>query len=267
MFSSNRDAGKLISRYFGKITHLEARAKKERLSLVSDADEFAQDLIVNRIKKHFPKDHILAEERDLAKVSSSMKEGFLWIIDPLDGTINFLHGFPLFSVSVAVVFNGDVVLGSIFDPVRDEFFWAQKGKGAYLNKKKISVTKTKNIEDALMITGFAYDRATRAAFYLSFYEKFVRVAHDVRRTGSACIDLAWVASGRVEGFWEWNLNPWDVASGVVLVNEAGGDMTHFNGKPYSVFNTEETLATNGKVHKGCLKIISSIRAKHARSAK
>lgn len=254
-----QEAGQMLMRYFGNVGLAHASFKGGyAVNLVSRADAEAQNLIVNKIKKEFPQDLILAEEGDLAKLEYSARElarNFLWVIDPLDGTVNFLHGYPLFAVSIALIWGGQPVAGAIFDPTHKELFWAQKSRGAVLNGKRIFVTKTAKLADSLMVTGFAYDRREKADFYLSYYKRFLSIAHDVRRTGSACIDLAWLAAGRYDGFWELHLNPWDVAAGVLLVQEALGQVTRFDNSAYDIFRSDETLATNGKIHKDCLKIL------------
>ena len=256
-------AGVIVRRHFGKVGLAQADCKKGiRSNLVSKVDHQSQEAIVSSIRRNFPKESILAEEGDLARLKSEQRHGPLWVVDPLDGTVNYLHGFPLFAVSIAFCRDGRPVLGAIYDPVREELFWAQDGVGAYLRAhgrdRRLRVTPTKRLANALMITGFGYDRKKRANFYLSYYRTFLGIVHDVRRTGSACIDLAWIAAGRADGFWEWKLNPWDVAAGTLLVQEAGGRVSHFDGSSYSIFQSEETLATNGLVHNECLRVIGSL---------
>lgn len=257
------DAGAVLTRYFGKIGLKQASSKGGRsINLVSIADTQAQQSIVKTIQRHFPDDLLLGEEGDLSRLrheSAALREKYLWVIDPCDGTVNFLHGFPMFCVSIAVTLGGKPVLAAILDPIRKELFWAERGKGAYCNGKRILVSRPQRLQDALMITGFSYDRQEKAYFYVSYYREFLKVCHDVRRTGSACIDLAWLAAGRSDGYWEWKLNPWDVAAGALLVQEAGGKITRFDGSPYDIFNCEQTLATNGKIHPDCLEIFQKLK--------
>lgn len=266
-------AGGQLLRYFGKIGLSHARFKKnEPTNLVSLADTQTQSFIVQAIGRCFPNDLILAEEGDLSRtLKPDARRGFVWVIDPLDGTVNFLHGFPMFAVSIAVCYNEEPCLGAIYAPAFGEFFWAQKAKGAYFQKipellkpqakggsmKLLKVSVTSRLKNSLLLTGFGYDRAKRAAFYLSFVKDFMERCHDVRRCGAACIDLAWLAAGRYDGFWEWMLHPWDVACGILLVREAGGRVSHFSEGPYSIFRSEQTLASNGKIHRELLAVIQA----------
>ncbi len=255
-------AGDILLRYFGKVGLRQARFKGGRSNnLVSIADTEAQEAIAKTIERYCPEDLLLGEEGDLNRLRHSfgdLKEKYLWVIDPCDGTVNFLHGFPMFCVSIAVTLNGEPVLAAILDPIRQELFWAERSRGATRNGKRISVSRPSQLKDSLMITGFAYDRREKANFYLSYCEEFLKICHDIRRTGSACIDLAWLAAGRSDGYWERKLNPWDVAAGALLVQEAGGKITRFNGDPYDIFNCEQTLATNGKIHEECLGIFETL---------
>ncbi|MBI2069377.1 MAG: inositol monophosphatase [Elusimicrobia bacterium] len=258
--------GDLLRRYFGKITVAQASYKKgDPINLVSVADHESQHLIVGKIRKAFPGEAILAEEGDLSRGDMAFKKGPLWVLDPLDGTVNFLHGFPCFAVSFAFCMDGRPLVGAVYAPAQNELFWAQQGSGAYLSAgkapasgRRLKVTKAARLDNALMVTGFGYDRRERADFYLKYYRSFLRIVHDVRRTGAAAVDLAWLAAGRSDGFWEWSLSPWDVAAGLLLIEEAGGRMTHFDGTQYSIFRSEETLATNGLIHDECLNVVGSV---------
>lgn len=161
--------------------------------------------------------------------------------------------------------DGRPLVGAVYAPAQNELFWAQQGSGAYLSAgkapasgRRLKVTKAARLDNALMVTGFGYDRRERADFYLKYYRSFLRIVHDVRRTGAAAVDLAWLAAGRSDGFWEWSLSPWDVAAGLLLIEEAGGRMTHFDGTQYSIFRSEETLATNGLIHDECLNVVGSV---------
>ncbi|MBI4668990.1 MAG: inositol monophosphatase [Elusimicrobia bacterium] len=268
LFKAVLEAGSLLRRYFGRLGTAQACFKKnEPINLVSIADTESQRLVVKKIKEFFPGEAILAEEGDLAERKERLRSGPLWVLDPLDGTVNFLHGFPAFAVSLAFCVDSEPRLGAVFNPVTGEFFWGEKGRGSYLgagdfstagNFKRLAVSKTKKLADSLMGTGFGYDRRERADFYLKYYRAFLKVSHDVRRMGAAALDLAWLAAGRLDGFWEWQLNSWDVAAGLLLIREAGGTVTHLDGSPYSIFRSEQTLATNGKIYGECLKIIRKL---------
>ncbi len=236
-------AGGILRRHFGRVSI----RYKGLANLVTDADLKSERAIVGLIRKRFPGHDILAEEGKGRSTGSD----HLWVIDPLDGTTNFAHGFPVSCVSIALIHLGSPVLGGIYDPFRDECFLAEKGAGARLNGRRIRVSTTAKLSKSLLITGFAYDRAARSRFYLDFYRRFMVRCHDVRRSGSASLDLAWIAAGRADGFWEFKLKPWDVAAGLLLIEEAGGTVTDFSGRPWTDPKTFglQTLATNGRIHR------------------
>ncbi len=246
-------AGAVLRRYFGKVSYRQ----KRRADLLTAADLDSQRTILDALRRAFPGDDYKAEE-DEAKLTGAKH---LWIIDPLDGTTNYAHGYPVACVSIGVLKNGEAFLGGIYDPFRDELFLAQKGNGAYLNGKKIHVSSASRIADCLLITGFAYDRAERADYYLARFKAFMTKCHDIRRSGSAALDIAWVAAGRADGFWEFELNPWDVAAGLLLIQEAGGAATDFNGRSWKDWRKmgKRTVATNGKIHQEMLSILRRTR--------
>jgi myo-inositol-1(or 4)-monophosphatase len=246
-------AGKVLSRHFGKVTYKQ----KRRADLITIADLESQKTILDAIRKNFPDDDYKAEEDEMKLTGAE----HLWIIDPLDGTTNYAHSYPAACVSIGVLKNGTAHLAGVYDPFRKELFLAQAGKGMTLNGKKLEVTKTDRIKNSLLITGFAYDRAERADYYLSHFKAFMIKAHDIRRSGSAALDLAWIAAGRADGFWEFKLNAWDVAAGLLLVEEAGGKVTDFNGNEWSDWREmgKETLATNGLIHGEMLSILKRNR--------
>ncbi|HJT22698.1 MAG TPA: inositol monophosphatase family protein [Nitrospira sp.] len=217
---------------------------KNPINLVTDADQTAERSIVDLIKKRFPSHRILAEEQGVAVHTASP---YQWIIDPLDGTTNFAHGFPFYGVSIAVEQNGTCVVGVVLDPVRNELFTAQTGAGAYLNGDSIKVSHVAHLDHALLVTGFAYDIRETANNNLDHFAKFALKAQGLRRTGSAALDLCYVAAGRFDGFWEVRLNPWDMAAGVVILKEAGGTVTDFSGTGYSIYG-KELVASNGLIH-------------------
>ncbi|MGC8867506.1 MAG: inositol monophosphatase family protein [Elusimicrobiales bacterium] len=251
-----KKAGDKIMKYFGKVGY----KLKGRANPLTVADVESQQIITSIIAENFPSDSLISEE----KVSRIKNKDRLWLIDPLDGTVNFLHSFKHFSVSIAFVFEGDVVCGIIYDPCRDEVFSAVKGKGSWLNGKRINVSKVRNLCDSLLATGFAYDRAKRAKFYCSFYSEFLKYSHDIRRCGAASLDMAYVAVGRLDGYWEFNLKPWDVASGKLIVEEAGGMVTDFDGRVWGkdisdILNWgKQTLASNSSIHSGMISVIKRV---------
>lgn len=222
---------------------------KGAVNLVTEMDLLSEKIIVGEIEKRFPGHSILAEERPALQKPSP----FLWIIDPLDGTTNYAHGFPIFSVSIALAKFGEVVSGVVYDPTRDELFTAQKGKGARLNGRKIRVSEETKLTRSLLATGFPYDlRESEINNFDHFYNFAVR-AQAVRRAGSAALDLCYVAAGRFDGFWEMKLAPWDIAAGSLLVSEAGGKITDFGEKPVKL-EGKHVLASNGKIHSAMLAI-------------
>lgn len=246
------EAGAILRRRFGRVGYRQ----KRRADLLTIADLESQKTILAAITKNFPGDDYKAEENS-EKIGGAEH---LWVIDPLDGTTNFAHGYPVSCVSIGVLRNGEPWLGGVYDPFRNELYLATKDKGAYLNGKRIGVTKTNRLSRSLLITGFAYDRAKRADFYLRRFKAFMTRCHDVRRSGSAALDMAWIAAGRADGFWEFELNPWDVAAGAILIREAGGKVTDLDGKPWTDRRTmgKRTLATNGRVHREMVNVLRRI---------
>ncbi|TBR19439.1 hypothetical protein EPO15_14195 [bacterium] len=227
---------------------------KGRANPVTEADLAAEQAILDVVLRRFPDHDFLTEER-APRASGS---DYVWVVDPIDGTVNYSHGFPHSGASIAVVRRGVTLAAGIYDPFRDELFLAEKGKGATLNGRRLKVGKAAQLEDALLITGFAYDRHLKAAKYAGYVREFLKRAQDLRRSGSAALDLAWVAAGRVDGFWEFTLSPWDVAAGRLLVEEAGGKVTDFAGRPWSKDPRtwgSRTLASNGKVHRGMMAVL------------
>lgn len=248
-----RSAGKILRQNFGKAEI----QYKGRANIVTQVNHASEEHIIRTILGKFPNHDFMAEERGAKRSGAE----YLWIIDPLDGTINYAHGYPCACVTIGVIHKGQPLLGGTYDPFRDELFFAQRGRGAFLNGKRIHVSRTPKLDQSLLVSGFAYDRAQRSRFYVEFYRTFMVSSHDVRRSGSAGLDMAWIAAGRADGYWEFNLNPWDVAAGLLLVEEAGGKVTDFKGRPWtdpSQFG-KETLATNGKIHAPMLKILRTPR--------
>jgi myo-inositol-1(or 4)-monophosphatase len=220
-------------------------------NLVTEADHASEKAILSVIQNKFPDHQILAEESGKLVQDSTYK----WIIDPIDGTVNFAQGIPLNCVSIGVEYEGEIILGAVYNPHLNEFFIAEKGKGATLNEKPIRVSdKTETIKSCL-VTGFPYTYINEPNGPIEVFERFVRKGVPVRRLGSAAIDLCWVACGRLDGFFEQKLEPWDSAAGYLIVEEAGGKVTDFSGEKYSVYQ-HKILATNGKIHAEMLDVIN-----------
>ena len=243
-----RDAGQLLLEKFGRKINI---SKKGDINLVTEADLASEALIIERIKSHYPKHSILAEESGTATVEGNGQ--WKWIVDPLDGTTNYAHGYPCFCVTLALEHEGKIVIGVTFDPTRDELFAAERGQGASLNGRKIRVSETEQLSESLIVTGFPYDFKGKENFS-KHLNAFLLRARGVRRDGSAAIDLAYVACGRFDGFWEEGLNPWDVAAGVLLVEEAGGTVSYYDGSPFSVY-TPPICASNGFIHSEMLAVL------------
>ena len=223
---------------------------KGDVDLVTEMDRSAQDLIEREILVKYPDHGIMAEE-DLDLRGSS---GFLWIVDPLDGTTNYAHRFPVFSVSIAVVYEDETLCGVVYNPVSDETFKALSGEGASLNAMPLGVSNTGQLTDSLLGTGFPYNIRETAQPTLGHFERFVRKAQDIRRCGSAALDLCFVACGRLDGFWELGLKPWDVAAGTLIVREAGGKVTDFSGNKLER-DTSQVLASNGRIHNQMIEVL------------
>jgi len=244
-----RDAGRVLAEKFGRVTVTH----KGDIDLVTEADLAAERLIVERVRSYHPRHAVLAEEAGEVVAVGGGDAEYKWIVDPLDGTTNYAHGYPVFCVSIALEHRGEVVVGVVYDPLRDELFAAERGEGATLNGRRMRVSDTAELNRALLCTGFPYDVRQRAEFARHF-AAFIMSAQAVRRDGAAALDLAYVAAGRFEGFWEEGLRPWDVAAGTLLVREAGGSVTHYDGTPFRVY-TPPILATNGLVHEAMMEVL------------
>ena len=246
-----REAGELLMTYFRGGFTVQYKGDAD---LVTEADRASETLIRQRIRRLWPGHDILGEEEGLVDTGSDYR----WYVDPLDGTTNFAHGFPVFCVSMALEYKGRRVAGVVYDPTRDELFSAEQGSGAFLNGKAISVSKIATLKESLVATGFpSHKRHKNPNIY--FYHQITLRTHGVRRAGSAALDLCYVACGRMEGFWEFNLNPWDTAAGVLLVEEAGGRVTSFDGSAFKI-DSRETLATNGRIHEALMHEFAEIFA-------
>lgn len=242
-----RQAGALLRKFYEKGVATEYKGD---VDLVTEADRASEQLIREKLKEAFPTHGIYGEEGTRDQLESEYR----WYVDPLDGTTNFAHGFPAFCVvlglehrpaGLAADADGEMVAGVIYDPLRNEMFSAERGKGAFLNGRAIHVSKVKSLQESLTATGFPSQKR-HASPNVHFYQEITLRSHGVRRAGSAALDLAYVACGRLDGFWEFNLNPWDTSAGVLMVTEAGGTVTHFDGGKFTL-DSREVLATNGLI--------------------
>lgn len=246
--TASRAAGALLLNYAAGGFRVE---HKNLINLVTDADRAAEQCVIDHIRSRFPSHRFLAEERGRVEQAPSP---YLWIIDPLDGTTNFAHGYPTYCVSIGLEYQGRCILGVIYDPSRDELFTAMQQSGAQLNGRSIHVSETTTLDSSLLVTGFAYDIRETPRNNLDHFCKFALKAQGLRRTGSAALDLCYVAAGRFDGFWEVRLNPWDMAAGAVIVREAGGRLTNFSGKDLSIYE-QELVASNGQIHEAMLTVL------------
>jgi myo-inositol-1(or 4)-monophosphatase len=240
-------SGNIQMENFGRVQEI---GYKGEINLVTEIDKKCEREIVALIQGEFPTHDILAEEGTGRRKDSEYK----WIIDPLDGTTNYAHGYPLFCTSIALEYKGEIVLGAVYEPNLKEIFLAEKNSGATLNEKKLSVSKTTELKQALLSTGFAYNVAKAKENNLNHFQNFIFNAQAVRRDGVAAIDLCYTAAGRFDGFWELELFPWDVAAGYLIVKESGGKVSDFSERPFNVYS-KEILASNGKLHQAMIKIL------------
>jgi len=247
-----RDAGHLLAERFGRSIRI---SNKSELDLVTESDLASEQLIIDRIKTYYPRHAILAEESG-ASVPADQENNsdWRWIIDPLDGTTNYAHGYPCFCVSIGLEFKGRIEIGVIYDPLRDDLFAAERGDGVTLNGHPVHVSANGNLNSALLCTGFPYDVRERGEFARHF-ANFIMNAQAVRRDGSAALDLAYVACGRFDGFWEEGLHPWDVAAAVLMIEEAGGRVSHYDGSAFDIYSAP-ILASNGLIHDQMLRVLS-----------
>ena len=227
---------------------------KGEINLVTEMDRLAERMVVGTILEAFPDHGVLAEEE--AKIENGSE--FVWIIDPLDGTTNYAHRYPNFAVSIGLERAGDVIVGVVYDPMREELFSAEKGQGAYLNGKSIAVSRNDVLIRSLLATGFPYDRAVSKENNLNYFNALIMASQEIRRSGSASLDLCSVAAGRLDGYWELKLQPWDVAAGSLIVREAGGTVSDFTGTRYGI-RDNEIVASNGRIHGFILDTLNAVK--------
>lgn len=237
------EAGDLLKKGFG--THFGISSKEGNQNLVTEYDHRSQDMILKRLRGQFPSHYFLAEEDPHAKINT---QEVVWLIDPLDGTVNFAHSIPFFAISIAVAVQKEIVAGVVYHPLGNELFTAYKGNGAHLNGRKIKVTKTSRLQDALLTTGFPYNVKENPEHCVDQFIEIIKLGVPIRRLGAAALDLSYVAAGRFDGFWEIGLHPWDMAAGKLFVEEAGGRVSHYDGSPHRIFGYFPTVATNGALH-------------------
>ncbi len=243
-----QDAGRLLRDRVG--TRIEV-AHKGAINIVTDVDLASERLIREAIATQYPRHQVLAEECGLDESRSEYR----WVIDPLDGTTNYAHGYPVFCVSIALEYQGETILGVVYDPMRDELFTAERGGGAALNNRPIRVSSTASMMESLLSTGFPYDIRTSRLTNLDHWANFAMNAQAIRRDGAAALDLSYVACGRYDGFWELNLSPWDMAAGALIVTEAGGRVSNFDGGEFSSYKPE-IIASNGLIHDRMIEVIA-----------
>ena len=248
----SKEAGEIIKVGFGKQLTLEF--KSTHTDFVTNIDKASELKIIKFINKEFPTHNILAEESGRSNGSSD----YTWVIDPLDGTMNFAHGLPIFSVSIGVMKKDEIIAGVVYDVMNDEVYSAEKGSGAFKNGRKINVSDSHELQKSLLVTGFPYNIKDNPKNAFEKFIAFLKEARGVRRLGSAAIDCCYLASGAFDGFWEVTLNSWDICAGHLLIEEAGGKVTNFIGNniDYNKYDEIELLATNGKIHHEMMRVLN-----------
>jgi myo-inositol-1(or 4)-monophosphatase len=241
-------SGRVLNHHFGQLTHVD---KKGAIDLVTAADLESEEIIIDTIHEKFPDHTIIAEESGIAQRDKHA----CWIIDPLDGTTNYVHGLGIFAVSIAFTIDGRIVMGIVYNPLSGELFTAIEGQGANLSGQPIQATSTTQVSESLLVTGFPYVLGNDKRALIQRFSNCLAAARGIRRLGSAALDLCYVACGRFDGFWEENLKPWDTAAGLLIAREAGGVVTDFNAQPFQIEH-KQILATNGKIHQEMLDLLN-----------
>lgn len=249
-----REAGTILLHHLGRLREIEVK-NAQQFNLVTEADRNAERRIVDILRAAFPDHGILGEEGGAHNTAASHR----WIIDPLDGTTNYTHAFPIFSISIALEREGDLIAGVIHDPMRDELFHAVKGEGAFLNGNRIHVSDTPRLDQAMLVTGFPYNIHENPDYCYERFIGFLKEAQAIRRLGSAALDCAYVAAGRLDGFWEVSLQPWDKAAGQLLIEEAGGRVSDFAGAPHDMYQLP-LLGSNGRIHDEMLRVLEEAKS-------
>lgn len=250
LLKATLESGKILKENFG--CNFKISSKDVVSNLVTEIDKKSEEKIFEIIKQDFPGHYILSEEAGALAQESEYK----WIIDPIDGTVNYAHAIPLTCVSIALEKNGVVILGAVHNPISGEFFFAEKGKGSYLNEEKISVSDCVDFERSLLVTGFPYDSSSYKPDPVAVFKKFIMRDMPIRRLGSAALDLCWTACGRFEAFWEYNLNAWDVAAGALILEESGGLITDLSGNKFSIYGKELLAVNNNIIQNAMLEVIN-----------
>lgn len=245
-----REAGALLTQLFNQPQEISYKRPSD---LVTKADRRSEALIIERLRSYFPKHAVVAEEGGGHETGSD----YCWYVDPLDGTTNFAHGFPIFCVTLGLAYRGAVVAGVVYDPIREELFTAERGAGAYLNNKRIRVSKIRSLSESLLATGFP-PIADNHNLNIQYYYRFTQLCHGIRRAGSAALDLCSVAAARFDAFWELKLNAWDKAAGSLLVTEAGGHVSDIAGKPFNL-RGDEVFASNGLIHDRMCEVFAEVK--------
>lgn len=247
-----REAGTILKRELPNKRQIDFKGE---INLVTEVDRMSEDLLVARIRHAFPQHGILSEE------SAELRRGsdYRWIIDPLDGTTNYAHGYPVFCVSIALEIRTEVFYGVIYNPMMDEMFTVEKSKGAFLNGRRLVVSDTAELSRSLLATGFPYDIRESQENNINYFNIMAVKAQALRRAGSAALDLAYLAAGRFDGFWELKLKPWDTAAGALMIKEAGGEVSDLGGNGYDL-TSPHILASNGKIHRQMMEILASCAA-------
>jgi myo-inositol-1(or 4)-monophosphatase len=243
------ESGKILKENFGR--NFKISSKDVLSNLVTEIDKKSEDKIFEIIRKDFPSHYILSEEAGAIIQDSEFK----WIIDPIDGTVNYAHSIPLTCVSIAVEKNQQVIMGVVYNPLMNEFFFSEKEQGAFLNDEKISVSVNTDFRKSLLVTGFPYNSSSYKPDPVSVFKKFIMKDIPIRRLGSAALDLCWTACGRFDAFWEYNLNSWDVAAGYLILTEAGGLVSNFRGEKYSIYGKEILACNNSIIQNAMLDVI------------
>ncbi len=249
-----REAGALLAQLSKRPHEISYKRPSD---IVTEADRKSEALILERLRGHFPKHSIVAEEGGGQQTDSE----YCWYVDPLDGTTNYAHGFPVYCVTLGLAFRGEIVSGVVYDPTREELFTAERGAGAYLNNKRLHASTHAKLSESLLATGFP-PFATNHDLNVKFFFRFTQTSHGIRRAGSAALDLCSVAAGRFEGFWELKLNPWDKAAGSLMVTEAGGQVTDLAGQPFDLLR-DEILASNGLIHDAMTQVFAEVLTERA----